>query len=146
MRKAMILAVLATLAAGTLAAQGPEPVSLPSYNSLSTLSQGFFDLSRLSMSQSFTMSYLATGRGSLMANTYRNNIGYRLTDHLEMHLDLAYRFTPSRTNTLWSASEGQQSLFIPSFGIRYQPSNSFRLELQYNQVDPLQYGPWYRRF
>lgn len=146
MRKAMMLAALAMLAAGTLSAQWTDPVSLPSYNSLSTIGNGFFDLSRLSMSQSFTMSYLTSGRGSLMSNMYRNNIGYRLTEHLEMNLDLAYRFTPSRTNTLWSASEGQQSLFIPSFGISYQPSSSFRLELQYNQVDPLQYGPWYRRF
>jgi hypothetical protein len=143
-----MLVALTILAGGTLAAQGTDQVFLPSYNSLSSINGGFIDLSRLTMRQSFSMSYLSSGRGSLVTNLYRNNIGYRLTDHLEMNLDLAYRFTPSQTNSLWSLSEGQNSLFIPSFGIKYQPSRSIMLELQYNQVDPLQFGsyPWYRRY
>ena len=107
-------------------------------------------MSRLSMNQSFSMSYLSSGRGSQLSNLYRNSLSYRITDNLEMSLDLAYRFTPNQFNSLTPLqnSNNNQGMFLPSFGMKYQPNKSFLIEFQYNQVDPYSYNayPWNRRF
>jgi hypothetical protein len=148
MKKTFLFGLLFCLAGGMVSAQSISDLSIPSYNSL--FNKSFLDMSRLTVKQSFSMSYLASKDGSLMTNLYRNSMSYKLTDKLELSLDLAYRFTPTQLNSYKILSEGQsdQSLFLPSFGMRYQPSKNIMIEFQYNQVDPYYYGnnPWSRRF
>jgi len=147
MRSVLIIS-LACLSAISAWAQPNNSFTMPSYNSL--LNNNFLDMSRLSIKQSFSMSYLSTGRGSMFSNLYRNSMSYKLSDKLELNLDLAYRFTPNQFNSLTTLQNGtaNQGVFLPSFGMRYQPSKSFLIEFQYNQSDLLPYGnyPWGRRY
>lgn len=148
MRKSVSVVMLVCLAAGLVSAQSYNGIAVPSYNSM--FGNNFMDLSRLTMKQSFSISYLGTNKGSLVSNVYCNSMSYRLTDKLELNLDLAYRFTPNQFNSLSSLQSGNnnQGMFLPSFGMKYQPSKSFLIEFQYNQLDPYSYStyPWNRRF
>lgn len=123
--------------------------SLPSYNSF--FNNNFLRLDRLSVKQSFSMSYLSSSKGSLVSNLYRNSMNYKISDKLELNLELAYRFTPNQFNSLNTVQSGaynKQGVFLPSFGLRYQPAGNLLIEFQYNQSDIYQYGtyPWDRRF
>ncbi|HAD81675.1 MAG: hypothetical protein A2509_06060 [Candidatus Edwardsbacteria bacterium RIFOXYD12_FULL_50_11] len=148
MKRLVSIVMLLCLAASLVPAQSYSGIAVPSYNSL--FNNNLIDMSRLSMQQSFSMSYLGTNNGSLVSNLYRNSMSYRLTDKLELNLDLAYRFTPNQFNSLSSFQGGKhdQGMFLPSFGMKYQPSKSFLIEFQYNQVDPYSYNayPLNRRF
>ncbi|MDQ7799155.1 MAG: hypothetical protein RDU76_09490 [Candidatus Edwardsbacteria bacterium] len=148
MKRLVSIVIFLCLAASLVSAQSYSGIALPSYSSL--FNNNLIDMSRLSMRQSFSMNYLSTGRGSLVSNLYRNSMSYRLTDKLELNLDLAYRFTPNQFNSLTSLqnSNNNQGMLLPSFGMKYQPSKSFLIEFQYNQADPYSYNayPWNRRF
>ncbi|MBU1356537.1 MAG: hypothetical protein KJ620_08210 [Candidatus Edwardsbacteria bacterium] len=148
MKKSVSIVMLVCLAVSLVSAQSYNGIAIPSYNSM--FNNNFMDMSRLSMNQSFSMSYLSSSRGSLLSNLYRNSLSYRITDNLEMNLDLAYRFTPNQFNSLSSLQSGNtnQGMFLPSFGMKYQPNKSFLIEFQYNQVDPYSYNayPWNRQF
>lgn len=148
MKRLVSIVMLVCLGVSLVSAQSYNGIAVPSYNSL--FNHNFIDMNRLTMQQSFSMSYLSSGQGSLVSNLYRNSMSYRLTDNLEMNLDLAYRFTPNQFNSLTPLQNGNndQGMFLPSFGMKYQPSKSFLIEFQYNQVDPYSYNayPWNRRF
>lgn len=149
MKKTILAVTFVFLAATIAAAQSIERVSFPGYND-HFLNNGFLDMSRFSMKQSFSMSYLSTGKGSLVSNLYRNSMSYKISDQLQFSFDLAYRFTPSQFNSIGplQSAKTNHGIFIPSFGMKYQPSKNLLIELQYNQADPYYYGlyPWNRQF
>ncbi len=148
MKRSIFSILFVCLAVNMVSAQPYEGIANPSYNSL--FNSNFMDMSRLSVQQSFSMNFISTGHGSLVSNLYRNSMSYRLTDRLELNLNLAYRFTPNQFNSLNAlpGAASNQGMFLPSFGLKYQPSKSFLIEFQYNQVDPYSYNayPWNRRF
>lgn len=149
MKKITAVVALVCLAAGIAASQTAPGVSFPSYNN-NFFGNNFLDMSRFSIKQSFSLSYLSTGQGSLISNLYRNSMSYKISDQLQFSFDLAYRFTPGQFNSIGTlqSAKTNQGIFIPSFGMRYQPSKNLLIELQYNQADPYYYGlyPWNRQF
>lgn len=149
MKKIAIIVVLVSLTTGIALSQTTSGVAFPNYNN-NFLGNNFLDMSRFSMKQSFSMSYLSTGKGSLVSNLYRNSMSYKISDQLQFSFDLAYRFTPSQLNNIGTmqSAKNNQGVFIPSFGMKYQPSKNLLIELQYNQADPYYYGlyPWSRQF
>ena len=62
MKKTILAVTFVFLAATIAAAQSVERVSFPGYNDR-FLNNGFLGMSRFSMKQSFSMSYLSTGKG-----------------------------------------------------------------------------------
>jgi hypothetical protein len=138
MRHLLCLLPILALAASLLAAQEPV-IPTGSYNSLNGLYSGLLDPSRVTMSQSLSMSYSTWGKTGLFSNLYSNRINYRISDKLDLDLNLAVRFTPQQLNdrALFQQGRARESLFLPSFGLRYRPASGVLLEFQYQQVDPL---------
>jgi hypothetical protein len=103
---------------------------------------GLFSSDRISMSQSFSASYLSSGKTGVFTNLYQNTIDYRISDKLQLQLGLGYRFTPG--NAGQSSPVGRyrtgdsKGMFLPSFSLRYQPADAFTLQFQYQTVDPYQ--------
>lgn len=138
MRRVLPILPVLALAASLLAAQ---ELGLPagSYNSLNGLYSGLLDPGRVTMSQSLSMSYATWGRSGIFSNLYSNRINYRISDKLDLDLNLAVRFTPQQLNdrSLFQQGRARESLFLPSFGLRYRPASGVLLEFQYQQVDPM---------
>ena len=149
MKTILISFLAAIMLAGALVpsvveAQAPI-VPTGSYNNLTQFYSGLLDPSRLTMRQSVTMSYMTLGKRGLFSNLYSNRINYRLTDRLDLDLNLSFRYTPSQLNRSWTGQGRslQEQMFIPSFGLKYRPADGVTIELQYNQLDPLNYNrPW----
>jgi hypothetical protein len=91
------------------------------------------------MSQSISMSYTTWGRTGIFSNLYSNRINYRISDKLDLDLTLAARFTPQQLNNsaVFQQGRARESVFLPSFGLRYRPAGGVLLEVQYQQVDPM---------
>ena len=108
---------------------------------------GLFSPDRISMRQSFANSCLSSGKQGVFTNLYTNTIGYRVSDKLQLQLGLGYRFTPSGANPLANGKfgiQGNRGMFLPSFSMRYQPSDAFILQLNYQTIDPYQLQWWGR--
>lgn len=138
MRRFLLILPMLALAVSLSATQEPA-IPTGSYNNLNGLYSGLLDPSRLTMSQSLSMSYATWGRSGIFSNLYSNRINYRISDKLDLDLSLAVRYTPQQLNdrSLFQQGRAKESLFLPSFGLRYRPSNSILLEIQYQQVDPM---------
>jgi len=107
---------------------------------------GLFSSGKLSMRQSFTTSYLSSGKQGVFTNLYTNTVGYRISDKLQMELGLGYRFTPSAGKQPASrfSAQGNRGMFLPSFSMRYQPSDAVVLQFNYQTIDPYQPQWWGR--
>jgi len=137
--KQVKLFLLALIVMATLAAAQTSPLDFSGVNNLNAGLGKLFDPSRLSMQQSFTMGYASSGKSSLLSNTYRNSMNYRLSQKLELKLDLAYSYLPSAFNKSAYRIDGQrQGMFLPSFGLKYQPSQNMIIQFEYNS--PGSYG------
>ncbi|MCU0607556.1 MAG: hypothetical protein MUF78_09105 [Candidatus Edwardsbacteria bacterium] len=145
MKRFLIPAMLSALLAATAAGQGLFGPGGESY--VGNPVSGLFSSDRISMHQSFSASYLASGKSGLFTNLYRNTIEYRVSDKLQMQLGLGYRFTPSagaRSSVNPLAVSADRGMFLPSFSMSYRPSGSVLLQFQYETADPFRY-PWWGR-
>lgn len=137
MKRLLSLLLLLWLIPAVRAQEGMIPTG--GYNNLSRLYSGLIDPGRLTMRQSLTMSYSTQGRSGLFSNLYSNRINYRLSEKLELDLNLAVRYTPQQLNdrSLFQQGRMKESVFLPSFGLKYRPVSGMLLEIQYQQGDPL---------
>ena len=125
--------LLASMVLASLAAAQPSPLDFSGVNNLNSGLGKIFDPSRFSMQQSFTMGYASSGKSSLLSNTYRNSMNYRLSQKLELKLDLAYSYLPEAFNkSAYRFDSRRQGMFLPSFGLKYQPSSNFTIQFEYN--------------
>jgi hypothetical protein len=142
-RIAIIAAVCALLAAF---AAGQQPFGPDGSSYLGRPLSGLFSSDRISMRQSFTASYLSSGRSGVFTNLYRNTIGYRISDRLQVQLGLGYRFTPGNSafasSSVRPEARVNRGMFLPSFSMRYQPTDGVLIQLQYETVDPYQFQSW----
>jgi hypothetical protein len=126
----------------SLAGAQSNPLDFSGVNTLGAGLGSIFDPSRFSMRQSFTMGYASSGKSSLLSNTYCNSMNYRISPKLEMKLDLAYSYLPAAFNrSSYRLNNSSQGVFLPSFGLKYQPSSSFTIQFEYN--NPGNFGSRY---
>jgi hypothetical protein len=125
--------LLASIVLASLAAAQPGPLDFRGVNNLNTGLGKLFDPSRLTMQQSFSVGYASSGKYSLLSNTYRNTMNYRLSQKLELKLDLAYSYMPNAFNkSSYQLNNNSQGVFLPAFGLKYQPSSNFTIQFEYN--------------
>lgn len=109
---------------------------------------GLFSSDRISMRQSFSASYLSSGNSGVFTNLYHNSIDYRISDKLQLQLGLGYRFTPGGGNGSFALGRygtgSGKGMVLPSFSMRYQPTDAVMFQLQYQTVDPYQPLWWGR--
>ena len=140
--KQVKLFLLAFMFLASLAAAQTGPLDFSGVNNLNTGLGNLFDPSRFTMQQSFSMGYASSGKASLLSNTYRNSMNYRLSQKLELKLDLAYSYLPAAFNkSAYQLDNRRQGMFLPSFGLKYQPSQNLMIQFEYNS--PGSYGSNY---
>lgn len=140
--KQVKLFLLSSVILATLAAAQPGPLDFSGINNLNNGMGKLFDPSRLTMQQSFSVGYATSGKYSLLSNTYRNSMNYKLSQKLELKLDLAYSYLPAAFNkSAYHLENRNQGMFLPSFGLKYQPSQNFFIQFEYN--NPGSYGSNY---
>ncbi|MBI5805530.1 hypothetical protein HZA73_05745 [candidate division TA06 bacterium] len=140
--KQIKLFLLVSMFLASLAAAQTGPLDFSGVNNLNTGLGKLFDPSRFTMQQSFSVGYAASGKYSLFSNTYRNSMNYKLSQKLELKLDLAYSYMPAAFNkSVYQLNNRSQGMFQPSFGLKYQPSRNFVIQFEYN--NPGNYGSNY---
>ncbi|MDO9390235.1 MAG: hypothetical protein Q7U71_00480 [bacterium] len=140
--KQIKLFLLASMFLVSLAAAQTGPLDFSGVNNLNTGLGNLFDTSRFTMQQSFSMGYASSGKASLLSNTYRNTLNYQLSQKLELKLDLAYSYLPAAFNkSAYQLDNRRQGMFLPSFGLKYQPSQNLMIQFEYNS--PGSYGSNY---
>jgi hypothetical protein len=145
MNKALLSVICCAMLTAAAAGQGLFGPAGTSYVNPGT--SGLFSADRISMRQSFTTSYLSSGKQGVFTNLYTNTIGYRVSDKLQLQLGLGYRFTPSAAGQQAGGRlglQGNRGMFLPSFSMRYQPTEAVMFQFQYQTVDPYQMMWWGR--
>lgn len=142
MMKKLTLAVLVLIPAIAFA-QGVPDLKGKSYTGKDTYS--LFDPSRLSMRQSYSLSYFSGGGRSGSIGYYLNSIEYAFANPLKIRFDLGYLHSPTSMFSGGSSSLGSGA-FVPGLAIDWRPSKYFLFRLDYRQVPVGLYGrstPYY---
>ncbi len=113
----------------------------------SNLLLGFFNPANFSMRQSVSMSYMSFGNQGLALGTYTNSMSYKISDPLTLSADVSLLNSPY--SSLGSKfSQGLNGIYLTRADLNYHPSNSFQIDLQFNQnplyryYNPYYYNPW----
>lgn len=113
----------------------------------SKLLLGFFNPANFSMRQSVSMSYMSFGNQGLALGTYTNSMSYKISDPLTLSADVSLLNSPY--SSLGSKfSQGLNGIYLTRADLNYHPSNSFQIDLQFNQnplyryYNPYYYNPW----
>lgn len=146
------VALLFVLGGSTLAVAGDvpaktetSPAATPTTGatSLYTMNTPFrlFDPGRLSLHQSYSVSYFSGGGHSANLGVYTSSFGYRISDPLYVQLDLAVLHQPG---ALFSGDSRQLNASVrPNFFLRYAPSSKFNLMVDIRTAPMFNYGYGY---
>lgn len=104
------------------------------------------DPKRIQMRQSVSFSAASGGGSSFSQSLYQNNLIWKLSDPLTLHLDLGILSPLSASGP---ASQGVQrgAYLIPSIGLEYRPTESVLMLFQYTSLPSAPMGsrgslPW----
>jgi len=106
----------------------------------------FADPSRFSMQQSYSVSAMSSGSGSMSSGLYLNTVSYRITDPLVLSVDMGVHTPMHSTFAGYSGGTGAEasSFVLPRIGLDYVPNDRFSMHFQlYNGPDAWKaYGPY----
>ncbi len=123
----------------SMAPLGVEPVRSPF---------SLFDLSRISWSHSYSVSFFSGGIGSGSAGLWSSVMHYDLHDNLSLSVNLA---VSHNSGAMWGDGS-TDAQFLPGFRLDYHPSEKFRMIIDFQQVDgrtaymrgsPYYHSPYY---
>jgi hypothetical protein len=105
------------------------------------LLNSFLDPNRFSMDQSYTLSFMSSGRQSTNLGMYLNTMTYQISDPLLMQLRVGYLHQPlGRMNSV--PSSFNNTFFVQGAQLLYHPSKSLRISLEYQSI-PSMMSPYY---
>ena len=129
-----IFCIVSSVVYGQLKEQ-QKPIDIKSEiikpNSNSMLGLSFIDLSKLSMSHSYSLSYYSIGGKGISQGLYLNTIHYQISNPLSLNLQWGIQNFP------YNSLANNHPLFQDGFvftgaSLKYKPSENFMLKLQYN--------------
>jgi len=100
------------------------------------------DPNKFSMSHSYSLSFVTGGGHSFNQGLYLNTMSYRLFNPLTMYLQLGFAHQPFGQLGEKNLSGGNQ-FFVSGAGLEYQPSENFKLQLEFRQQPYSFYNPYY---
>jgi hypothetical protein len=103
---------------------------------------GWFNLNRLTMHQSYSMSYTTNGTQGYSLGVYTNNLMYQLSDPLALHVGVSLVHSPFN-NIGGNFSKDVSGIYLSNVDLTYRPSPSMYLQLSYRQL-PAMY--WLNNF
>lgn len=105
-----------------------------------------FDLNRLTMRHSFSISYINLGGKSIMVNRYTNSLFYRFSDKLNLRADISFVHSPFNS---FGKDMDINGVYLNLLELNYRPSKNLFINLRYRQVPiywdyhyPYYYYPW----
>lgn len=97
------------------------------------LGLNFIDLSKLSMSHSYSLSYASIGGKGISQSLYLNTLKYQIANPLSLKLQWGMRNYPSNSfSNDHPAFKG--GLFFSGAELKYQPSDKLYFKIQYNAL------------
>jgi hypothetical protein len=135
--KKLIILIIAAVSLVSAQFRGTESQPDPRLKFLSSSGGAVFDMSKMSVSHSLSMSYFNTGSGSVMLNEYIAGINYQISDPLTLRLNLGMSYTPY--SSFLPAEENSTDIYLKSATLDYRPSDSFRMRVDFRTVRPSDY-------
>jgi hypothetical protein len=103
---------------------------------------GFFNPQNFMMRQSFSFSTMLLGGKNIGVAMYTNSMFYKLSDPLNVRLDVSLMRSPF--NSLGKDFQSDlNKLFINRAEVNYKPFDNMIIQLQYRQVPLSAYGNYY---
>jgi len=145
MKRLLLLAITLTAMLPLLAQiDMPKPLFSPD----ATVGPGLFSLNKIHMAHSlgFEAGSSSTGNGYYLSR-YTNHINYKFNPKLELDLDLNF-INFGTTASGFSFNQDNKSRILPEFSLRYKPSDSFQINVEYRQGPSFwdYQRPWYERW
>ncbi len=107
----------------------------PRVKLLSPSSSGsIFNMSDISVSHTFSSSYISYGSESFMLNEYIAGIKYRISDPLTLRLNLGMSYTPF--SSLSAPGSEQTDIYLKSATLDYKPNDKFRMVIDFRNIKP----------
>ncbi|HQO10291.1 MAG TPA: hypothetical protein PLK90_04255 [Clostridiales bacterium] len=135
--KKLIILIIAAVSLVSAQYRDAESRPDPRLKFLSSSGGALFDMSKLSVSHSLSMSYFNTGSGSVMLNEYIAGINYQISDPLTLKLNLGMSYTPY--SSFLPAEENSTDIYLKSATLDYRPNDTFRMRVDFRTVRPSDY-------
>ncbi|MDA3837858.1 MAG: hypothetical protein PF574_02635 [Candidatus Delongbacteria bacterium] len=107
----------------------------PRMNLMTPSTGSMFDMSKIKVDHSFSMNYSSSGTNSNFVNEYVAGINYRISDPMNLRLELGMSYTPYSTFTI-PGEEQEAQVYLKSATFDYRPNKQFHLQVGYNNYQP----------
>jgi len=94
---------------------------------------GWFDPSRLTMHNSYSLSYTTSGSKGYSLGELTSNIAYRISDPLSVQFDVSLLHSPFN-NLGGNFANNISGIYLTRAELNYRPSKNMFLQIQYRQL------------
>jgi hypothetical protein len=92
-------------------------------------------MSRIKIDHSFSMNYSSSSTNSAFVNEYVAGINYRISEPMNLRMELGMSYTPYSTFSI-PGEEQQAQAYLKSATFDYRPNQQFHLQIGYNTYQP----------
>ncbi|MFH1940870.1 MAG: hypothetical protein ABIL68_02105 [bacterium] len=141
----MVLLMMAALAR----AQSENPrTSIYKSSNLGLRPKGFLDnlldLSKFSMTHSYSISFTSMGRQTFSQGLYLNTMNYQFSDPLRMQVRIGYLHQPLGVFGNSNTMNGQ--VFVQRAMLQYKPYKNMSITVDYQSIPSRMVSPYYYRW
>jgi hypothetical protein len=106
---------------------------------------GWFNPSKLSFHNSYSLSYTTTGGKGFSLGSLTSSIGYQISDPLSLQFDVSLMHSPY-SDFGNQFSKNVSGIYLTRAALNYRPSKSTLLQIQFSQLPSLYWLNNYNRF
>ena len=106
---------------------------------------GWFDPSRLTIRNSYSLSYTTSGGKGYSLGELTSNIAYQISNPLSLQFDVSLMHSPYN-NLGGNFAKDISGIYLSRAELNYRPSKNMLLQIQYRQLPPLYWLNNYDRF
>ncbi len=99
---------------------------------------GWFDPSKLKMTQSYSLSYQTFGQNGLALGVYTNSLSYQISNPLSVQMDVSVMHSPYSTLG-GNFSKSLSGIYLSRAELNYKPSENTLFQLQFRQMPASMY-------
>lgn len=146
MQKSLLIILLLSLGIlNVFGQQNPDQSSIFKPDKLVQKPAGFLsqliDPNKFSMSQSYSISFLSSGRQSTNVGLYLNTLNYQFSDPLRMQVRVGYMHQPLGGMASRTGQNG--NVFLQRAMLEYKPTESMTFTVDYQQIPYNTLSPYY---
>jgi hypothetical protein len=106
---------------------------------------GWFDPSRLSFHNSYSLSYTTSGGNSFSLGTLTSSVGYQISNPLSVQFDVSLMHSPYN-NLGGNFAKNISGVYLSRAELNYRPSKNMLFQIQYRQLPAMYWMNNYDRF